>query len=109
MAKTFSQRMNLRPAVNVLQLNDLNLSTRIDLYNAYYKFIHQDVLDNKDDDFGHEDPYIEFYRYIWADFLKRKLDVFPDNQNEVRDAIREVIMDGDWYRVFDIFEYFLAS
>jgi hypothetical protein len=108
MSKIFSQRNSHLAEVNTIQLNELNLATRIDFYNAYHQFIHEDVMENKFDELDHDDPYIEFYRYLWADFLKRRLDVFPKSQDEVRDAIRDLIMDGNWYRTFDLFEYIFA-
>ena len=105
MKTRFSKRFGVE-TITPVQLSGLNIVTRTDLFNAYHEFVHQDIIENKDDDSGNDDPYIEFNRYLWADYLKRRLDTFPKKHEEVRDAVRYVIMEGEWYQVYELFEYF---
>jgi hypothetical protein len=49
------------------------------------------------------------YRHIWTDFFKSPLDEMPPHENAVRAALKEIVLRGQWYEVYDLLEFALNS
>ncbi len=47
----------------------------------------------------------ELYREIWADFFKEPIDEMPRVEARVRERLKHVVLNGEWYEVYDLLEF----
>lgn len=50
-----------------------------------------------------------FYKSIWSDFLKEPVDSMPFEDTMIHASLRELVLKGEWWRVYDFVEFVLTS
>src|SRR5690554_4521573 len=99
-ALNFSQRHGFRPIEKPVQLNDMDKELRIELWNAVYLFVFYPHLT---EDFYSSDSKNTHIR-LWIHFFKQPLDNFPPHNTGFTIYVKNFIMNGEWNRVYDLFE-----
>jgi hypothetical protein len=114
----FSQRMGFRG--KPIDLQTINLNLRNDLWNAYFTIFLDRALNvgvAKAKSIDEQRGYVEFNAFIWTNFLKYKIDDFPDPLKErfnidsslaLKNAIRQFFDNADWLDVFELIEFILS-
>ena len=89
----FSQRMGYKPIREIIQKESLDDDLRTGLWNTFYSF------------YGIKDHHYEMYETIWVDYYKKYLEDFYDESNDCWEKNRYLILEGEWYEVFDFLEF----
>ena len=91
----FSQRMGYKPIREIIQKKSLDDDLRTGLWNVFYKFY--GIIN------VHPEMY-EIYKNIWVNYYKEYLDDY-DESNDCWEKNRYIILEGEWYEVFDFLEF----
>jgi len=51
----------------------------------------------------------DLYRAIWADFFKEPVDDMPRGEASVREELKRVFLNGQWYEVYDLIEFVITA
>jgi hypothetical protein len=97
----FSQRYGFEPIKVPFQVNDISAPFRIDLWNAFYLFVHS-PLENAQ--YG-LDSFRRIYKLLWIHFFRKPYDDFPNRDYELSAIVRKHIENGEWYKVYEFFEF----
>lgn len=109
MSLSFSQRMGFSPVRENIQISSLDVETR----NAIWNLLHYCVFENNKGGYN-----ILFWEKMWIFFIKEPADVMPlkfDNfsgkiiSNGVKEEIRNIFFNGEWWRVFDLLQYLVTE
>lgn len=90
----FSERHGFTRRREAFQLNSMDEKLRTALYNYLYKR------------FEHEGSGYEMAKIVWGWFWYQTLDTFPTHAEFLR-HLKEKVLKGDWYRVYDLLEFLL--
>jgi hypothetical protein len=97
----FSKRYGYEPINVPFQVDHINDILRIDLWNAFYLFIHSHLANSEYS--GNE--YRKIYKLFWIHFFRKAFDDFPNHDYALKEFIREHIEKGIWYKVYEFFEF----
>lgn len=98
----FSQRMGYSEIRSVFQHESLDYETRVAIWNLVYSF--KRAYFEKYRGYGLQaNVELSITTWIWINHLKRPIDEFGDT-DWVWDEIRDCILDGSWYEVYDSIE-----
>lgn len=103
---TFGKRFGLEPINIPFQIDNIDKTLRIELWNAHYIFIHESI--------EHGDKYLKdaltpIYKLVWIHFFKEPFDDFPRYEFQVGNYIRHFIESGSWYKVYEYFEFMFVN
>jgi|GEM_PF-2933116 len=95
----FSQRIGKEPIETDLQIEGMDQTIRITLWNVIYKYI-------IDDPWGTPHPVFHdgCLEDIWEYYLKRASDELPDEMDLVR-MLKASVLNDEWYKVYDLIEF----
>jgi len=101
----FSQRIGITNVRSALQGRSLDQPTRSRLWSTFVRRVP-----------FHKDVRIEFettwmqhlYIEIWMDLFKEPIDDPPD-QPSLREELKKVFIQGQWYEVYDLLEFIINS
>lgn len=96
----FSQR-NSYTLEKILQVESLDAETRNQIWNLFYKYEEKDF-----------DKFQRFLKNVWGEYLKFPLDIIPREtyvQYISSKFLKEKIINGEWFIVFDIIELALEN
>jgi len=102
----FSQRFGFEKIENLPQLNNIDKILRIELWNAYYIYIQQQV--ERSSDYTKE-KYRWINKMCWIHFFKNPLDDFPYYDSEFGKFIRDFIEKKEWFKIYNFFEFLLKN
>ena len=51
----------------------------------------------------------EFFAHIWSDFFKEPVDDMPFQERDVRDTVKHVFLNAEWWQVYDLLEFAINS
>lgn len=103
--KSFSQRKNLKPASEVVQVSNMNDELRNGLWNVL------DIAIWSTDGFvksrfGITPGYIaQFSLDLWANYLKKPIDTRPTDGGDILEQIRNHFFKSKWHEVYDFLEF----
>jgi hypothetical protein len=102
----FGKRLGFEPINIPFQLESIDKTLRIELWNAHYLFIHKKI--------EHADNYqkstqIIIYHTIWIHFFRNPFDDYPAYDFQVGNYIKNFIEKGPWYKVYEFFEFVLDN
>jgi AbiJ-like protein len=97
----FSERMGLKPARAVMQLDDIDEPLRTALYNLLYADTAARWYE-EDGDYGIGR---EIGCHIWTEYLRLPVDTFSDSPDNFATTLREYIGVRPWYEVYDLIEF----
>jgi hypothetical protein len=97
-----SERLGVTPARSLIQVRDLDLTTRSRLWSA----VLQVTPDSGRYVFSSTWMY-GVYSKLWAHYLKLPLDEMPVHDQGVRDLLKHKFLKGRWYEPLEILEFML--
>lgn len=97
----FSERQGHVAARTIVQREELDEVTRMDVWNLSYQLIDQLGEVN-------HSQRRALAQVLWADYLKQPLDDF-DYASTVLENLKEQVLEWEWFRAFDIIEFLLSS
>jgi len=100
----FSHRNQLTSVRVEIQLDDLDTTTRTQLWNIFYGFI---IVKDIEQRTKFEYPAHVFN--IWADFLKKPLHLVPFQGKDFSKELQHLFFNQNWYRIFDFIEYLFSQ
>ena len=106
MAKSFSQRKGLRPVLEVIQADSMNVGLRNSLWNALDLALwsREDFIFKR---YG-EAEIVPLSRALWFNYFKKPLDSRPGRNNIVLSEIRAYFFECEWFEAYDFIEFVLA-
>lgn len=102
----FGRRYGLEPVEIPFQIDDIDRTLRMELWNAFYFFILSKL--EKAESY-YRNSYRVLHQSIWVHFFKRAYDDFPSHDYEFNDFIREHTEYGTWYKVYEFFEFLFRN
>lgn len=102
----FGKRFGLEPIEIPFQIDNMDMTLRTELWNAYYMFVqlsieHADTFD--------EDSFRNLNKSTWIHFFKKALDDFPEYDFQFSDFVRQHFEKGTWYKVYELLEFVLRN
>lgn len=98
----YSERRGLKTVRESLQIDSLDIETRVALWN-WFRAIHWDQVHHfKDDDKSGRASLLWNY---WCFYFKRPYDEMPDTTPPVIREIKQAVLQGPWNEVYDILEF----
>lgn len=97
----FDKRYGYEPINVPFQFEALNEVTRIELWNAFYIYIHQTL----EKSYSNTKDYLIIYRYLWIHYFRKPYDEFTSDPFLLRQLIKNYIEKEIWYNVFVFFEF----
>lgn len=89
----FSQRIGITPIKVEFQLKSMDEDLQIVLWNAFQLFFLDPI---KTDWLSYREEFLQFFRLVWHNFLKRPLDNLDDYYPNTRKTIRELFFEWKW-------------
>lgn len=99
----FSEKQGLVPVRSAIQGRSLDDTTRTRLWNAILYYLPKERSFKTADSWRHN-----LYRRIWGDFLKLPVDSMG-GEERVRSHLRSLVTSGQWYEVYDLFEFIIEA
>lgn len=96
----FSERYGYREIRTALQHESMDDGLRVDLWNQVLG-----IFGAWTERYGGHAGNSPFAVHLWTDFLRRPLDELP-NMALIQSALKDVVLRGEWFRVYDLLEYF---
>lgn len=102
----FSERIGItKPKVNI-QKDNLDKETRNGIWNVIFLLITEKGVNHSINTYYFVDWVRNYLKYLWIDLFKKPIDELPINDiNSTMRIIRDIIMEGSWYNVYDFLEY----
>src|SRR4051812_19058054 len=99
----FSERYGYIDVRTALQHESMDDGLRVELWNEVLGIFGQwtEPYDGR----AGNSPFVV---HLWTDFFRRPLDELPLNAF-VQGALKDVVMRGEWFRVYDLLEYFAGQ
>jgi|SRR5690625_4666 len=94
---SFGKRYGYEPVDVPFQYDDMDESLRMELWNIFY------LIMIKFDSFD----FSTVKEFTWPFFFKEPIDEMPD-EYYFKDYVKDFILQGVWYRVYEFFEYLFA-
>ncbi|WOK08211.1 hypothetical protein RT717_06125 [Imperialibacter roseus] len=102
----FDKRNGFEPTNMPFQIDNIDWQLRIDLWNAFFVIIYKQIDSVEPYKTG---PYIKFHQLIWARYLRKPLDDFPEEDEDFKLIIRKYIENQKWFKVYSFFEFVLRN
>lgn len=99
----FSERFGYTAARTVAQVEAMDEPLRVGLWNiTYTKY------------FESSDSYwygngVNLMRVLWAGHLHRDLSKMPDNARDAGNALKKIVMEGEWFEVYDLLQAIIEA
>lgn len=103
---SFSKRMGLQIGRETIQLNSMDESLRIALYNYLHELFHDGWYDRHGDEGGV--AHLAAHS-VWTNFWRRAADEFPDSPYNFVTALKGNLLKGYWYRAYDLLEFLMTE
>ena len=104
--KSFSQRKGLKPVLEIIQTDSMNIDLRNSLWNAL------DVALWSTKGFlytQHGEAEIEpLSRSLWFTYFKKPIDSRPDRNDKILAELRRYFFACEWFEAYDFLEFVLA-
>jgi AbiJ-like protein len=101
----FSERLGIISVRSALQARSLDEATRSRLWSAVSQTVPVSGGQLRFTRTWMGGLYIE----IWSDFFKEPVDEMPQSEADVRSRLKQVVIDGQWYEVYDLLEFMIKS
>jgi hypothetical protein len=103
---SFGQRLGLEPIEIPFQINEIDTTLRTDLWNLYYLFIDQPIVDA---DSYQRQSYVNSSKKIWMSYFKKAVDDYPKFYSVIRTLTRKHFEEGLWYKVYEFVEFLFLN
>jgi hypothetical protein len=100
---SLSERLGIVPVRSAIQGRSLDTPTRNRLWSAFALL----VPESSGRSFS-QTWMGSLFAHVWSDFLRQPVDDMPI-EREARKVIRGIFTEGEWWRVYDLIEFVLAS
>ena len=101
----FSQRYGFEPTEIPFQVDNIDNNLRVDLWNAFFLFIHSPL---EKTEYG-KDSYRVVYKLAWIHFFRKPYDEFSNRDYELSGLVRNYILKETWYKVYEFYEFVFAN
>lgn len=98
---SFSERMGLKPARSMLQIDDIDQPLRVALYNLLYG-ITSGSWYRRD---GNEGTGYVTSKIVWTEFFRKPIDSFNEYPAYFADELKVFVDRRPWYEVYDLLEF----
>jgi hypothetical protein len=99
--KLFSQRMGLKPAKSIFQVDSMD----DDLRNALWSALKIHYWDNSSPELRFDQHLKFFCTRLWIDYFKLPLDTMPSHMVNILQKVRKYYFEAQWYEVYDFIEF----
>ncbi len=99
MATRFSERQGFKPVRSMLQVESLDDTTRIELWNTTSRVL--EILDSRADYPSQSRMLTEMWETLWC----RPVDELPDWRDEFLSIVKTTIFAAPWFEVCDLVEF----
>ncbi len=104
--KSFSQRKNLKPVLEIIQADSMN----IDLRNSIWNALDSAIWTTKGFAWAQygEAEITPFSQILWFDYFKKPIDSRPDGNSKILEELRAYFFGCKWFEVYDFIEFVVA-
>lgn len=101
----FSQRLGITKVRTSLQGRSLDNATRSRLWSAFAQ-----AVPKVSGSMSLAGTWMKpLYIHIWIDFFKEPVDDMPELDYEIRERLKDIFLNEEWYEVYDLTEFILNS
>jgi len=107
----FSQRMGLVPALKVAQVNSIDSTLQIALWNVITQcFLARFVpADKFNSDWLDRSNFQSFASNLYSDFYKVPVDTLPLRWSDLKKTIRDSYFEMEWHRLYTFLEFLVTT
>ncbi len=108
----FSQRNNLKPLRDKLQIDSLDDETRNRIWSCMCIVYWNKIYSSDGDSYLYEDYYRDqtyYFKKLWLSYFKLPIDTLSGYWSNTYQAIRKYCFECHWYELFDFIEFLINN